>query len=491
MKHDRRHFIAGSALAAAASSTRGSQETASAWRPSIGGGIRGANDDIRVACVGMGIRAKVTLKAFSEMPGVRVVALCDPDPAQTAKHTKDFAPSYRYETFTDVRRVIDHPDIDAVAIQTCNHWHALIAIWACQAGKDVYVEKPVSHTIWEGRQLVRAKDKYQRIVQSGTQNRSDVGLIPMFQWLAEGNIGKVKMVRGLCYRNRSTIGKQDQPLVPPATCDYNLWLGPAQDEPLYRPQFHYDWHWFWNTGGGGIGNQGPHETDLIRWALGDAGMPSKVASFGGRFGWNDAGQTPNMMVTAYDFNGIPAFFEVRQLQIKPGVNEVPHYQGIRVGVVIDCEGGSFRGGRGGGWVYDTQGKKMKQFPGDGGERHMANFIDAVRSRKESDLKCPVETGHYGSVMGHMANISYRTGTEATPDELRANLAGNGELLDAFERYAAHLADWNIAAKDTRWTNGPVLEYNNGTERFTGAMADQANAYLHRQDRAPFRVPENV
>ncbi|MCK4565060.1 MAG: Gfo/Idh/MocA family oxidoreductase [Verrucomicrobia bacterium] len=491
MTNDRRHFIAGTALAAGSVFAGPSKSPSQGWRPKTSHSVKGANDDIRMACIGMGRQGGGTRKIFSEMPGVRVVALCDPDEAQLAKHVQNFNPDYKYETYTDVRRVIDNPDIDAISVTTCNHWHSLIAIWACQAGKDVYVEKPVSQTLWEGRQLVKAKEKYNRIVQSGTQNRSDVGLQSMFQWLEEGHIGKVKAVRGLCYRNRTSIGKQSQPLVPPSTCDYNLWLGPAQDEPLYRPQFHYDWHWDYNTGNGSIGNQGPHETDLIRWALGDHGMPSKVMSFGGRFGWNDAGNTPNMMVTAFDYNDIPVFFEVRQLRLKPDVNAVGSYRGTRVGIIIDCEGGSFRGGRGGGWVYDKDGKKMKQFKGDGGGGHRANFIAAVRSRKESDLNCPVEKGHYGASMGHLANISYRVGKEVSPGELRAQVAGNEELLDAYERYASHLSDWNIDFKKTPWTLGSSLEYNQSTERFTGALADKANKYLHRQDRAPFIVPENI
>ena len=183
-------------------------------------------------------KGKQNLQKFSSIPGVRVVALYDPDTAQIAKNAANFNPDYTYKTYTDVRHVIDNPDIDAISITRSNHWHCLITIWACQAGKDVYVEKPVSHTIWEGRQLVKAKDKYGRIVQSGTQNCCDIGLQPMFEWLHAGNIGKVTSVRGLCYRNRQSIGKVDTPITPPSTCDYNLWLGPAQDEPLYRPNMH-------------------------------------------------------------------------------------------------------------------------------------------------------------------------------------------------------------------------------------------------------------
>jgi len=490
MKLTRRKFIYASS-AATASLLGGCGSKPQGWSPAISKSIPGSNGDIRVACVGMGQRAKSLLAQFSKLKGVRVVALCDPDERQIARHVQNFDPPYSYETYTDVRDVIDNPNIDAVAIATTNQWHSLIAIWACQAGKDVYVEKPVSHTIWEGRQLVKAKDKYNRIVQSGTQNRSDVGLLEMFEWLHAGNIGKVQSVRGLCYRNRESIGKRDQPLAPPATCDYNLWLGPAQDQPLYRSRFHYDWHWDFNTGNGGVGNQGPHETDLIRWALGDKSMPSKALSFGGRYGWNDGGNTPNMMVSAFDFDGVPVIFEVRQLRIKPGVNAVANYKGNRVGIVIDCEEGSFRGGRGGGIIYDKKGKKMKRFVGGGGGEHAANFIDAVRSRQESDLKCPIEKGHYGAAVAHIANISYRLGKQVTPDELQTNLKDNAELIDAYQRYSGHLADWNIDLDKNPWTYGMGLNYDNSQERFTGNQASQANELLHRQDRAPFIVPKNV
>lgn len=487
---ERRHFIAGTVFTGAALSGCATK-SASDWSPAISQSIKGSNDDIRIALVGMGTRSKVTLREFSKIKGVRVVALCDPDTAQIEKLAANFNPPYTYEKYTDVRKVIDNPNIDAIAIQTSNQWHALISIWACQAGKDVYVEKPVSQTIWEGRQIVKAKEKYGRIVQSGCQNRSDTGLQPMFKWLHAGNIGKIKSVRGLCYRNRTSIGKTTAPITPPSTCDYNLWLGPAADQPLYRPQFHYDWHWDFNTGNGGIGNQGPHETDLIRWALSDNGMPNSVMSFGGRFGWNDAGNTPNMMVTAYDFNGIPAIFEVRQLRLKPDMNAVSNYKGIRVGIIVECEDGSFRGGRGGGWVFDNDGKKVKQFKGDGGGTHMQNFIDAVRSRKESDLRCPIETGHYGAALAHMGNLSYQTGEHVTPGQLKATIEKNLDLLDAYERYSAHLSDWNIDLKANPWTLGPTLNYDNQTERFIGPSSKAANALLHRIDRAPFIVPKNV
>jgi len=485
----RRNFVTAAAGMAGATLFAGSRAP-SGWRPKISSTVKGANDDIRVACIGFNGKGKTHISGFKKLPGVRVVALCDVDQEVVGKAVKKFKLD-GIKTYTDARYIIDDPNIDAITIATPNHWHSLLAIWGCQAGKDVYVEKPVCQTIWEGRQLINAKDKYKRIVQAGTQNRSDVGLQEMFPWIAAGNIGKVTMVHGLCYKNRNTIGKLDAPLATPDSVDYNLWLGPAQDEPIMRPKFHYDWHWSWNTGNGDIGNQGPHELDLIRWALGDNGMPQNVMSFGNRFGWDDAGQTPNMQLTAYEYNGVPVFFEVRELKLKPDVNAASACMGTRIGVVVHCEGGYFVGGRGGGWIYDNDGKKMKQFKGDGGGAHMGNFIDAVRSRKESDLAAPVELGHDGACMAHLANISYRVGEGVSPGEMKERVSGDKYSLEALERYSPQLADWNIDFKKTPWIAGPRLTYDGKNERFTGPMAKKANQFLHRQDRAPFIVPKKV
>jgi len=458
--------------------------------------VLGANEDVRIAICGVRGKGNQHAKRFRKMKGVRLVALCDPDQAVLDRRLRPFRKDPRkgkVDGHIDFREVLDRKDIDAVCIATPNHWHALMSVYACQAGKDVYVEKPVSHTLWEGRKIVEAARKYKRIVQAGTQNRSDVGLRELYPWLGEGHIGKVKMVRGLCYRNRHGIGKRDTPLKPPATVNYNLWLGPAQDLPIYRPRFHYDWHWVWNTGDGGIGNQGPHEMDLIRWALGDRSLPTRVISFGGRFAWNDAGETPNMLFTAFEYDDVPVFFEVRHLQIRPGRRAMPHYRGCRVGVIITCEGGWFRGGRGGGWVYDNKGKKMKQFKGDGGGRHQANFIKAVRSRKASDLHAPIEKGHLSACLLHMANISYRIGTHVSPETLRERMGDDREGLDAIGRYSDQLAAWGVDLKKTPWTLGVSLGFDPEKERFVGVgpLVAQANGMLHRKYRAPFVVPQEV
>ncbi|MCD6288849.1 MAG: Gfo/Idh/MocA family oxidoreductase [Candidatus Hydrogenedentes bacterium] len=462
--------------------------------PSIN--VLGANEQIRVAVCGVHSQGWANTKAFHDIKGVKVVALCDPDSEVLSKRIQDFAKTFEGETVEghrDYREVLDRDDIDAVGVATPNHWHCLIGIHACQAGKDAYVQKPLSHKIWEGRQLATAAHKYNRIVQTGTQNRSDIGLREFYPYLHSGQLGKVKMVRGLCYRNRKSIGKLDKPLVPPETVDYNLWLGPSQDVPIYRPRFHYDWHWDWNCGNGDIGNQGPHEMDLIRWVFKDDSVPTRVMSFGGRFGWNDAGTTPNMQFAIFEYHGVPVYFEVRDLWVKPDLNTSPNYMGARVAIVVTCENGYFIGGRGGGWVYDNDGKRVKQFKGDGGKGHFENFIRAVRTRKESDLHAPCENGHLSACLSHMANASYRTGADMSPDELRERMSGDKEAMDAIERYSAQLAEWHVDYKKTPWTVGVSLGFDPEKERFTGekSLARKANKLLRGPYRKEFMFPEKV
>lgn len=476
----RRRFIQLSGVAAA-----------STLAPSIQ--AQGASEDIRVAVIGFRSRGKVLMDQVIKAQGARVVALCDADQDVLKKQVQRLdGQGIKVDGYTDLRDVLDRKDVDAVVSATPNNWHALVTIWACQAGKDVYIEKPVSHGIFEGRKMVEAADKYERIVQGGFQNRSDIGLAKFYPWMQEGNLGKVLKVRGLCYRNRASIGKRDTPLAPPSAVDYNLWLGPADDLPIYRPQFHYDWHWVYNTGNGDIGNQGPHEMDLCRWALNDADLPSSVISFGGRFGWNDAGDTPNMHAALYDFNGTPVLFEVRDMRLKPDLNASPNYKGTRVGVIITCEGGEFRGGRNGGWVYDNEGKKVQQFKGDGGKGHMDNFLAAVRSRKRESLRAPVASAQLSSNLSHMANISYRVGKPYAPEVLRDQLKNQPDLNETLDRYEAQLADWNINLTKDPWTLGPLLQFDAKTETFTGGpLFKEANQLVRRAGRGEFKIPDTV
>ncbi|MCH7752927.1 MAG: Gfo/Idh/MocA family oxidoreductase, partial [Planctomycetes bacterium] len=246
----------------------------------------GANNDIRVAVVGLGGKGRDHVNVFKKIKGVRVVALCDPDRKRMQKAAAELG-DQKVDKYVDYRKLLEDKDIDAVCTATCNHWHALVTVWGCEAGKDIYVEKPVCHTIWEGQQMIKAARKHNRIVQSGMQLRSDRGVREAFQWLNEGNLGKMLLSRGLCYESRSSMGKVDKSTPIPDYIDYDLWCGPSPHVPLMRRQLHFHWHFIWNTGNGDLGNQGIHQMDMCRRANGQDKLPARVISVGGRFGWND------------------------------------------------------------------------------------------------------------------------------------------------------------------------------------------------------------
>src|SRR5262249_43161021 len=304
--------------------------------------------------------------------------------------------------YTDVRKLLENKDIDVVTFATPNHWHALGSIWAIQAGKDVYVEKPVSHEVWEGRQIVVGARKYNHIVQAGTQCRSSSGIAEGIQWIRDGHIGKIIRARGLCYKRRPSIGKVTGPTPIPASIDYDLWCGPALKDPLMRKRLHYDWHWVWPTGNGDLGNQGIHQMDLGRWILGQPELSPRVWSVGGRLGYEDDGTTPNTLIVFHDYKPAPLIFEVRGLPSSAESKDMDGYHGADIGVVTDCEGGSmvisdYNGAR----IFDKSGQELKKF--QAASSHFANFIDAVRSRKYTDLKADILEGHLSSALCHTGN----------------------------------------------------------------------------------------
>lgn len=480
-KQTRRDFMKQSLLAGAAISLPFSR-------------VRGANDDVRVAVIGLRSQGANHVNWFRNQPGVRVVALCDPDQSLLDRELAKFAE--RNETaqcHRDLRKLFDNKDIDAVIIAAPNHWHALATIWACQAGKDVYVEKPVSHNIWEGRRMVAAARKYGRIVQSGTQRRSDAGLREAIEYIRQGHIGKITLARGLCYVRRGSIGKVSGPQPIPASVDYNLWCGPAPMDPLMRRSLHYDWHWVWPTGDGDLGNNGIHFMDVCRWVIGADKLAPRVLSIGGRFGYVDDGQTPNTQIICLDYAPAPVIYEVRGLPkaaVTPenkGAEIMDDYRGIRIDVVIHCEGGYLAGG----WIYDNDGKKIKQFARDGGGGHHANFIKAVRSRKTADLNADVLEGHLSAALCHMGNVSHRLGAVADADEVAQSLTNNAEMLDAFQRMEHHLAANNVNFDQTPRTLGVLLEFDPNTETFVGAHAEDANRLAAGTYRKPFVVPADV
>lgn len=442
--------------------------------------VLGANEKVRVAFIGLGGRGRGLLGAFSRLPTVTVAGLCDADEKTLAGQANKFPDAF---ATTDLRTMLDRKDIDAIVSATPNHWHALLTIWACQAGKHVYMEKPTSHTVYESRQMTKAARKYDRIVAAGFQNRSCAGLNPFFETLHEGKWGKVNSIRVLTYRNRKSIGKLDQPADPPKEVDYNLWLGPAEDQPIMRPRFHYDWHWDYNTGDGDLGNQGPHETDLARWALKDPmALPDSVECMGGRFAWDDAGNTPNMLLVRMMYGDVPITCETINLKR-------PAYKGVGVGVIINCEKGEFRGGRGGGKVLAPDGSELASWKG-GQNAHYGNFIDAIIQNKRSILASECESAGYSSDLAHVSNIAYKSGQAMPHDAVMERFGHDDDLKESIARYAKIRKDNGVDA-NIQWTYGSKLTFDNSKGKFVGEGADQANPLMTRVYRKGFEVTDKV
>lgn len=401
---------------------------------------RGANERIRVAILGVNGRGKDHIEGFMRQPDVEVALLCDADMDVARQRKGDFEKKYGkpVEIEQDMRRVFERKDIDVVSIATPNHWHSLAAIWACQAGKDVYVEKPASHNVWEGRKMVEAAHKYGRIVQHGVQLRSSAALQEAVQHMRDGLIGKVYMARGLVYRWRPSIGRKPVEAVP-AGLDYDLWTGPAQMRPFSRNHVHYNWHWTWEYGNGDVGNQGIHETDLCLWGLG-VGLPNTITAQGGKFLWDDAKETPEVLSSTYLY---PDEGKVIEFEVRPWCTNLEDGAGV---------GNIFYGSEGYLVVkgYDTYetflGQKREPGPTrKAGGDHYANFIAAVRARDTKLQNGPVETAHTSSALAHLGNIAFR-----------------------LQR---------------------VLQFDPVSEKFIGDK--EADGMLKREYRSPYIVPEKV
>ena len=465
-------------------------------------GVAGANDDVRLAVVGIGSaeakggvggRGRQLISALRKVSGARIVALCDVDQrilARQAMELKEQGQSVA--VYGDLRRVFDSKEVDAVIVATPNHWHALATVWACQAGKDVYVEKPISHNIWEGKQMVAAARKYGRIVQCGTQARTSPALQEAVAWIQRGQLGPIRFGRVLLYRERSGIGKVTTPTQIPPEVDYDLWCGPADTLSLRRQQLHYDWHWVWNTGSGEMGNNGVHHIDVCRWAMKLDKASPRVMSLGGRFGFDDDGETPNTQVALLGYQPAPIYCEVRGLPEKKGSKVMDSILNTRLGAVNHCEGGYFAGAHLSGAAFDTQGKKIREFGPTTWEAidsgHLANFLAAMRSRKVADLNADVLQGHLSATCCHLANISHRLGRAAAPEALAERTKSDPVLADAVARYHEHLRANEIAFPGNEIL-GPALSFDPRLERFTGELGAQANSLLRRAYRGSFAVPD--
>jgi len=420
----RRHFLMSSAAAAA-----------TALRSSA---LASANDTVRVACVGVRGQGQSHIRAYSKMPNVQIAAICDVDESILEKRLQDAEKltNKRPAGFTDLRKVLEDKSIDAISIATPNHSHALQAIWGCQAGKDVYVEKPCAYNIFEAKQLLAAAGKYKRMVQHGTNGRSSPNMQEAVQRVRDGVIGDVYMSRGLCFKWRDTIGRT--PIEPvPAGVHYDLWLGPAPKREFTRNRFHYNFHWFWDYGNGDLGNQGVHQIDAARWLLG-VKFPSKISAIGGHYMFDDDQETPNTMTASFEFN--------EGGKKKLLVFEVRHWMtngeaGIgSLGDAPNAIGNIIYGSKG--YLSTANGYKIflgkEQEPGpapSGTERgdNWANFIKAVRSRNQSDLNAPIEEGMPSVTLIHLANISYRLGRTLNFDAETMTCKGDAEANRMFTR----------------------------------------------------------
>lgn len=472
------------------------------------GRAQNPNGKLGVAVVGVKGRGGSHLDAFVGDSRTHVVFIADVDEyvgksrAESVAKKQGFAP----KVVRDMREAFEAPGVDIVSTATPNHWHALCGIWAMQAGKDVYIEKPVCHNIAEGSALVAAARKYKKICQVGTQCRSSKAIIEAVQFMKEGGIGEVKFARGLCYKRRKSIGPLgDYPV--PAEVDFNLWSGPAPytTPKVTRPQFHYDWHWQRHYGNGDLGNQGPHQTDIARWGLGIDQHPVSVISYGGRLGYQaerkddnyvDAGDTANTEVSIYDYGDKCIVFETRGLSVKDSADEELNklFQSTdenKIGVVFyGSEGYLAQVSYAHCIAYDKQMKVIKEFKG--GEDHFRNFIDAAISRKVEDLRAEVREGHLSAAISHLGNISYYLGQDnkVSAEEARKVLSGVKSLDDnlaTLDRTLKHLTDNGVDLKKYPISMGPLLAFDPEKEVFPESK--EATALVSRTYREGFVCPK--
>lgn len=459
---------------------------------------------LRVGVIGVRSRGNELMGDVAKLPGVEIAAICDVDSEVLAQRLKSRPKAKGY---ADPRKLLEDKDVDAVIVATPNHTHALLGIWALEAGKHLYVEKPLSHNIWEGRQLVGAAAKHPKLVaQAGTQSRSGPGIQAALKYVREGNLGKILVSRGICYKARQSIGKAGK-TVHPAHIDNALWHGPADIQESVRTgkfgPVHYDWHWFWNYGGGDILNQGVHEVDVARWFLGEDSLAPAVATVGARIGMDDAGETPNTVVTVHSYAKAPLVMEVRGLPSneaeQKGKWSMDRHQGVGIGIAIECEGGVVRiPDYVSASVVDKDGKVTKRFGkasgdannlqgGGGNEGHLTNWLAGIRDGTSSNLRATVRECHLSTALVHASNVALRTGAELPQGEIRERIKSNGHLAEAFGRAAEHLAKNGFA--DAKLQVG-ALTLDPATERFTGEGAEKANADLiaRREGKGAFKIP---
>jgi predicted dehydrogenase len=477
MSLHRRSFLKKTLAAAATITVAGTKSS---------GRVLGANEAIRIGIAGLHGRGASHVSEFTRMPGVQVTYLIDPDTRTFERRATEVQKrgGNSPRQVQDVRRALEDRNLDAISIATPNHWHALMTIWAAQAGKHVYVEKPCSHNVKEGRIAKEMSRKNNVVVQHGTQSRSDPAWANVVEVIRSGKLGRLLVARGLVYKPRTTIGTRPN-TSPPKEVDFNLWLGPAPQQPFHANLVHYNWHWFWDFGNGDIGNQGVHQMDIARWGIPGATLPRSVLSIGGRFGYADQGQTPNTQMAIFDFGPTKLIFEVRGLR-------TDRYRGELVGNIFHLEEGTIVGHR----FFPRNSTTPAPLPQvenqtrrPGGNNHFANFIAAVKSRRSQDLNADIQEGHYSAALIHLANISYRLGQETTFNPRTRAFGDDKDANETLSRMEEHLRGNGLKLEDLRLRVGAPLAIDAHAE--TIPHNDEANRLLTRNYRAGFVVPDHV
>ncbi|MFM2002904.1 MAG: 1,5-anhydro-D-fructose reductase [Planctomycetota bacterium] len=475
---NRRRFLKGTTAAGAGVLIMGTKAS---------GQVKGANDRLRVAVIGVNGRGQSHIGGYQSQENVELAYLCDPDAKTLAASLAKVQASPAGKScvgVADIRKVLEDKTVDAISVATPNHWHSLMTIWGAQAGKHVYVEKPMSHDIEEGRVAVEAQKKYGVVVQHGTQNRSNADIAGLHEAIQAGKFGKLKVSYGYCCKPRNSIGTKANSAAP-EYLDWDLWRGPADLDQYNGNYVHYNWHWFWKTGNGDLNNQGTHQLDIARWALDkDVTHPTRVMALGGRFQWNDQGETPNTMMGVAEYpNGQYVFFNVRNVNYKGYESQVENEYYFEDGGRI-VRGVYYPKGK-------SEGEKVKVEPGKvtpGG--NWGAFVTACREGKPELANGNALDAHYGCVLGHLMNNSYRLGTTA-PFNLKAGRFGdNKEAAEHFEKLHTIMHDGVGVPEDgNQYTVGPWLTFDPATERHIGEMASEANRLIKDRNRPGFEIPE--
>ena len=479
MSHtSRRQFIKQSVF------TAGSVALVSGTRSSAK--VLGANDRMRIAVAGVNGRGRSHISGFAGLPNVEIAYVVDPEEGALARGLKTAtgAGSKDCKAVADIRTALDDPSVDAISIATPNHWHSLMTIWGAQAGKHVYVEKPMSHDVREGRVAVAAQEKYGVVIQHGTQKRSSAGIAGLHDAIKAGKWGKLKISYGYCCKPRGGIG-HESPSAPPAGLDWKLWKGPAVIDQFHKNYVHYDWHWFWATGNGDLNNQGTHELDIARWAIDDDQThPVRSMAIGGRFQWDDQGETPNTMFAMAEYpNGQFAFFNVRNVNYKGYQRQVENEYYFEDG------GRIVRG-----MYYPKGSDKGEKVNVPGGEvtpgGNFGSFVAACRAGKPEMANGNVHDAHYGCVLGHLMNNSYRLGKKVPFNAKAARFGDNADAAEHFLKLHELMRDGVGVPEDkAEYTVGPWLTFDPRTERFTGDHAARANTLLSDPNNKGFEVPD--